>query len=950
MNMTFRARILAAAIAALPLTANAAGLGRLSVLSALGQPLRAEVELSASKEELSSLSARLASPDVFKQAGIDFAPALQALRFKVDKKPDGQPVLRVTSDRPINDPFLDVMLELNWANGRLVREYTFLLDPAEVGKTAEPVVPVAPVAPITPAIPTAPAADDHGKPAAAARGAAAASTRSKRGEAAAGDSYTVKRGDTLSKIAGQFSMEGVSVEQMLVALYNRNQESFDGNMNRLKAGKILTVPDREAAASVSTVEARKIVSAQVADFNAYRGKLAAAAKAAPTAEASQQVATGKIAPKVEEKAPVAAPGQDQVKVSKTEVAKDGKPDAKSSQKAKQLEEDLVAKDRALKDANSRAAELQKNVDELKKLVELKNQNLAAVQQQAAAAKGQAPAKVEPPVAAKPVEPPKPVEAAKPVEPPKPAEAPKPAEPPKVAEAPKPAEPPKPIEPPAAEAKPEPPKSEVPKPAPKPPVKAAESAPAPGFFSELLDNPATLIGGGGLLALLLGWGFVRARNRSSAADNSLSAPSIAPSTHSGNSVFGTSGGQSVDTSSQIQTDFSQSAMTAIDADEGVDPVAEADVYMAYGRDAQAEEILLDALKNEPTRHAIHVKLLEIYAQRKNAKQFENLATQLYSLTGGVGADWEKAAAMGAAFDSGNPLYTGGKANMVKTEVVHDAAMAGPATIPLGRSDDPTVILSSAQKMKDTWTMPGELSQITRAVEGGDDQTTVVLPQKEEASEPKIPALDKLDFDLDLGGDTDASVEQQVSAATAAAQATYVGMDTQGVGGNALDFDMTTQPHAPLADVAAGNVEDSIDLTATQTSNSALDFNLDAMVTNPSGPVAFQPSADEPMVDLEKTDVGGSLADFDFELGDSRAQNAVAHSSALEGLSLDLPAESVPAGDDELLGAEETNTKLELARAYEEMGDRDGARELLGEVIKEGTSDQQSRARELLAKLA
>jgi len=951
MNMTFRARILAAAIAALPLTANAAGLGRLSVLSALGQPLRAEVELSANKEELSSLSAKLASPEVFKQAGIDFAPALQSLRFRVDKKPDGQPVLRVTSDRPINDPFLDVMLELNWANGRLVREYTFLLDPVEVGKTAESVAPVAPVAPVTPSTSPAPAADGGAKPTAPARGAAAASTRGKRAEALAGDSYAVKRGDTLSKIAGQFAGEGVSVDQMLVALYNRNQDSFDGNMNRLKAGKILSIPDREAAAAVSTAEARKIVSAQVADFNAYRGKLAAAAKAAPSAEASQQVATGKIAPKVEEKAPVAAPGQDQVKVSKTEVSKDGKPDAKSDQKAKQLEEDLVAKDRALKDANSRAAELQKNVDELKKLVELKNQNLAAVQQQAASAKGQAPAKVEPPAAAKPVEPPKPAEAAKPVEPPKPVEAPKAVEPPKVAEAPKPVEPPKPAEQPAAEVKPEPPKAEAPKPAPKSPIKAAEPAPAPGFFSELLDNPATLIGGGGLLALLLGWGFVRARNRSSAADNSLSAPSIAPSTHSGNSVFGTSGGQSVDTSSQIQTDFSQSAMTAIDADEGVDPVAEADVYMAYGRDAQAEEILLDALKNEPTRHAIHVKLLEIYAQRKNAKQFENLATQLYSLTSGVGADWEKAAAMGAAFDPGNPLYTGGKANMVKTEVVHDGAIAGPATIPLGRSDDPTVILSSAQKMKDTWTMPGELSQITRAVEGGDDQTTVVLPQKDEASEPKIPALDKLDFDLDLGGDTDATEEQQVAAATAAAQTTYVGMDTQGADGNALDFDMTTQPHAPLVDVAAGNMEDSIDLTATQTSNSALDFNLDAMVTNPSGPVAFQPSVDEPMVDLEKTDVGGSLADFDFELGDTRAQNAVASSSALEGLSLDLPAEPAPvSGDDELLGAEETNTKLELARAYEEMGDRDGARELLGEVIKEGTSDQQNRAREMLSKLA
>jgi pilus assembly protein FimV len=283
--------------------------------------------------------------------------------------------------------------------------------------------------------------------------------------------------------------------------------------------------------------------------------------------------------------------------------------------------------------------------------------------------------------------------------------------------------------------------------------------------------------------------------------------------------------------------------------------------------------------------------------------------------------------------------------------------------MGRPDDqPTVILSSAQKMKDTWTMPGELSQITRAVEGGDDQATVVLPGEQEASAPKIDALDKLDFDLDLGGGEEPVVnEKSVSddsahaSAEVVAQTTYVGMDSQSLnkgGMGALDFELTTQPHVTLASAAAEQEDvNVIDLTATQPNEvAALDFNLDAMSSNSQGFV----SSNEPMVDLEKTDAGGSLVNFDFELGDTRPDAPLAPPSVhLSDISLDLPPAqeaSAVTDEDAFLGAEETNTKLELARAYEEMGDREGARELLGEVLKEGTNEQQSRARDLLAKLA
>ena len=107
-------------LSGLPSLAQAAGLGKIVVFSALGQPLRAEIELSATREELSDMKAQLASPDSFKQAGIDYSSALQSLRFSLDKRANGQSVIRLSSDRPINDPFVDMLLELNWPAGRLV--------------------------------------------------------------------------------------------------------------------------------------------------------------------------------------------------------------------------------------------------------------------------------------------------------------------------------------------------------------------------------------------------------------------------------------------------------------------------------------------------------------------------------------------------------------------------------------------------------------------------------------------------------------------------------------------------------------------------------------------------------------------------------------------------------------------------------------------------------------
>ena len=747
-----KSSVLALAIAMLPMSAGAAGLGKLTVISALGQPLRAEIELTATREEYSSLSARLASIDAFRTAGIEYASALSGIRFMLDKRSNGQPFLVATSDRPLNEPFIDMLVEVNWASGRLVREYTFLLDPPDVFK--KPAAPVPVFAPevtkeaATPAAPTkevetaivvpkmpeqrAPepvAAKPAKKPVAEAPLKPAKQLAEKPAEKAAeaGATRQVKKGDTLGKIAVDVKSEGISLDQMLVALFRSNKDAFDaGNMNRLRAGKILSIPDREAVIAVDQGEARKIVVAQSSDFNAYRKKLAAMTAAEPPAKeaGSKQLATGKITPKVEDKLPAPPAGKDKLEISRTETGKGGKPGAKGQGLAS-AEEDLIARDKALKDANSRIAELEKNVNDLKKLMEMKSAAGAKLQEQSQIAKpGAAPVAEAKKPAAAPAAPAQPVEMAKPV----PAAPMKPVEAPKPAEAAKPAEPPKPAE--AAKL------AENAPPAPKPAVKKPVAVPPPPPPSFIEESPEIVYGGGGILAILLGYlGYSSWRKKRKAAEET---PSIVGGELSTNSVIGTTGGQSVDTSASLPTDFSQDSIASMAGDEGVDPVQEADVYMAYGRDSQAEEILLEALKTEPTRRALHLKLLDIYAARKSAKQFETVARDLQSLTGSSGPEWDKATALGRSIDPANSLYG---ADMAATMIISQ-----PVEMP--QAGNETMVMSG-----------GALAQMAATAEA--EAESPVAPAEAPESAPAEELPESLDFDLDLG----AAPEAEAAAAPA-----------------------------------------------------------------------------------------------------------------------------------------------------------------------------------------
>jgi pilus assembly protein FimV len=897
----------------LPLLAHAAGLGRLSVQSFLGQPLRAEIEVvSLLPGEEASLEARLATANAFAQAGIEFSPALAGVRFEIVKV-GGRPVLRVTTRQPVNDPFLDILIELRWATGLLVREYTILLDPpdylpqqqaaaapapaprveapaqaAPMAATPAAPAPAAPAAPMT-AAPATPAA---AAPAAAApapteapaapiaeaakpeprieeRPIAAAPAPSEPAMKPAPQeaTYEVKKGDTLGRIALQYRPAGVTFNQMLIALQRANEDAFiRNNVNLVRAGKILNIPDRDFIAAVDAEDANRLIAVQMGDFAEYRSSMAAAVAAAPAAPApAQSAAAGQITPKPAEPKPSEA--KDQLKLSRADAKK---PAAAAARAAR--EDDLAARERALKEAQSRVADLEKNVSDLQKLMALKNQQLAELEKKAGAKPAPAPA-------AKAAEPPKPAPQAAVAPQAKPAApAPAPAAPAKpAAEAAKPAPA---VTPPAAEAPK--PAAEAPKPVAKPapakPRPVAPPPPEPSLVDEFLENPVALGGLGGVLLLLVGygaWAWQRKKKSVNKFQDSVMGAASAPAAAAA-AAPAVSGPASIS-----QTSASQSAMGGMATDD-VDPIAEADVYMAYGRDAQAEEILKEALQKDPNRIPVHAKLLEIYAGRRDARSFEQSALKLKGLTNGAGADWEKAAALGRSIDPGNGLYGG------------SAGQAAPVT---------PVVAATA---------PAPAPSVDFDIGG-----------QSVGSGAAATAASALDLDLGAG-----SVPSQEKSDFSPGGTLIIDNQETKAASSGLDFDLGTT--APEQKVGADTT--------------ALNFELPGSA--PASAQAAAPAAGAPAS-------SGGL-DFDLNLGGSGAaagDAAAAPAMDLSAISLDLgtPGETpaaAPGGDPKW---QEVATKLDLAKAYEEMGDKDGARELLNEVVREGDAAQQGQAKQMLAKL-
>ncbi|GAC1318816.1 MAG: hypothetical protein NVSMB28_08050 [Collimonas sp.] len=447
-------------------------------------------------------------------------------------------------------------------------------------------------------------------------------------------------------------------------------------------------------------------------------------------------------------------------------------------------------------------------------------------------------------------------------------------------------------------------------------------------------------GGVLVALLAGLGLFRYR-RNRAREQAFLDSSGAPMTNSGlkgNSLFGSTGGQSVDTKNSI---FNSNFVPSVShLDTNVDPVAEADVYIAYGRDAQAEEILKEALRNQPNRNAIRVKLLEIYANRKDPRSFEILASELYSLTRGEGEDWQQAAALGLNVDPANPLYGGGK---LQDQVIAKANSITAPTQPMEGLDFNSLTAPTQPNEPQAAPIP-ELVHTTAAAELLAPLTATELGKHGSASAASAATAvlgekHANDMDFDLG---------EFGSKVAANQSTVLLSTSHEAGKSlldALDFELDHQP-AAAAKVAEKSAPapmtfGALEIPVGQPSNyepahAHIDIPTEAKpVKTPAAP-SYAPHT-EPMVAPLEFNLAGMNLDLDDAVH--------AHAPAASAASPAVAAEAAPSA----AANPEMATKLDLAVAYKEIGDKEGARELLEEVLKGGSAEQVDAAKTLLAKL-
>ena len=982
----------------MPSAAFALGLGDIRLLSPLNAPLDAEIDLDASPEELQSLKAQIAPRDVFTQHGLDWPVFLGSVQVRAVRGTDGREVIRLKSTDTITEPFVTLLVEVDWARGHFVREYTMLLDPPvytpNQGTAAAPVAaPSAGAGAHEGQIsrPTAAPAPPPSAPSPPASAAPAPSASSASPAVNPGDTtHLVKRGETLSQIASTAASSGSNSTQTrswMLAIYQANPRAFDQNMNLLRSGAVLRMPDAAAVASVPATQASAEIRRQYA---AWRGSAPAGSGAATEAGRLRLVSPSEPG--------AAGTGADTGQV---------------------------------KALQGRVHDLEGQLGEQKRLLEMRNAELADLQQKLAVKQGAQASATAPPPAAVPTPPPAAATAPAPAPaatPPAEATAP-PAAQPETAAAPAPAEEPPAVTP-VAKAPVRPHKSI-------PPAATSESG---GILDTVMEYWWALAA---IVVIVLAWlglkGF-RSR-RQNEFDDSLGrlAAAGAESATRGFASGATSqvrpsqaatpredtflveesgtherprfpGGPTPTAAAakHVASDETISSDTAINLDQG-DPLAEADFHMAYGLYDQAADLIRIAISREPARRDLKLKLLEVFFVWGNKDQFLQTAHELAETRENAApGEWEKIIIMGKQLAPEDPLFTsGGGLSGAAAGGVDLNLEGGQSRVDFDLIGDPVpgggeglggVDLDIGSALGDTASQSALGTSTDRNVAidptftGSATGTTRQMTQKiTRDDEPLMP---------DFGADPEAPTVEQPAMSThdnptirqkveiamrqnSAEQTAELAIDDLGLDLGALDTmdqpGLGNSPDAPtlvagMDDHSRRVMEDAQRRARAEDKPSETGtWHMDetelesALSDRGSGTEIMDPASTSRMQAINGRDV-------DYDLGDMNgATQRVTNGSGVDldvgahtqAVDMDIGTATVPdtaftstqklSSDDlalpdlEPVTMSEVGTKLDLARAYMDMGDPDGARNILEEVLTEGSSTQKQEAQRLMESL-
>jgi pilus assembly protein FimV len=904
----------------------ALGLGGLTVKSSLNQPLLAEIELTEVQDlDAAQVVPSLATSAEFAQAGVGRMAILDDLTFTPVVNPGGRSVLRITSTKPVRDPYVKFLVQVLWPNGRVLREYSLLLDPPKVSPQAVAAAQLPATAPDTGTV-EAPAEQAPAPEVAAPAPEPPVEPKYTQ--------YTTVNNDTLWEIAQRVNSGG-TVQQTMLAIQALNPDAFiAGNINRLKKGQVLRLPSPQEVSA--TPQPRAV--AEVAEQNrAWREGRRLPTKARQI-DATRRDRAG------------AAPAQIDAKDNLSLVSASAGPgkgaagdSAELSNKLAETQESLDSTRRENAELKSRMSDLQSQVDKLQRLIQLKNDQLAKMQAAGAA--------VPPPVddASSTVSPNSVTNPNNAANLAMPAEVVAPAAAPDAV-----GKLPNEIAP--EDALPVEGANVVPATADQPMAAQPETVDVDNRSSldRILASPMLmgLIGGGALLVLvLLLLLLARRRNAMLEAEKhrqmarALSQESdFASDMNLPESSFE---GLEVPAPAVKMAPVPTAIIEPV-REHPVDALAQAEVHISYGRFNQAAALLEEAIKQEPQRSDLRLRLMEIYAQQDNQTGFVAQERQLVA-TGSNHAEVEQLKARFPAMAAAA------------------AAAAGVAA---------AAVLAAEMDAKYVESLLSEDSEHEGAPE------PVVAPEAAQESATQVPDDFDIAFDLsldDLEAASPADVKDH-SIADAGNDAQDLSAPLSGSTLNDLDFDAILREQTDAKDAERSDLADfDLNLSDDEPGLKAEDDYLLGMDDQLHDQPVAKEIADPADSELTRNEDLELPLDFDLSLANESEteQASKAFASEIEDVnaelerlsqSLELPPMATPFDDaptfneedalladdepefDFLSGTDEAATKLDLARAYIEMGDSDGARDILDEVVVEGDSGQKTEAREMLSRLA